>query len=74
MGMGGRVCGSSVLKLNVQILPSSKPSLMGIDAYGSLPLGIGTIGFKCVFLSITGILTIFERKTLGSVRKGTANG
>ena len=75
MGMGGRVCGNSVLcRLFVQILPSSKTFLVGIDMYGSFPFGIGTIGFRCSFLSITGILAIFDRKTLVSVRKGIAIG
>ena len=72
--MGGWVCGNSVLRLNVQILPNSKASLMGIGAYGSFPFGIGTMGFDRGFLSVTGILAILERKTLGLMRKGTANG
>ena len=75
MGMGGRVYGKSVeLRLRVQILPSSKTFLVGIDVYGSFPFGIGTIGSNCGSLSVMGILTIFDRKTLVDVRKGIAIG
>ena len=75
MGMGGRVYGKSVMfRLRVQMLPSSKTLLVGIDLYGPFPFGIGTIGSNCGPLSIMGILAIFDRKILVSVRKGIAIG
>ena len=65
MGMGGRVYGKSgMLRLRVQILPSSKTFLVGIDLYGSFPFGIGTIGSNCGSLSSTGILAIFSLVSL----------